>query len=722
MGDRKKIYFRLVSWFLILMIFALVELFLRLFSYGNDMHLFVTPNSEAKENYLKVNPYVGEKYFARFEATTGTNDIFHKQKPQNGFRIFLLGSSTLYGYPYDTNLMASRILHKRLQDAYPSKHIEVVNTSITAINSITLKDFMNQVLNYEPDAVLIYAGHNEYYGAFGVGSNETMSKSPLITSAHLKFMNLRIYQLMRSAIGGVSKSQAKESGDSEAKGTLMKKIVKDENIAYQGDKYLVGLEQFKSNLSHMIKKAGHQKVPVFISDLVSNIKDLPPFGDMETEGLSARKTYQQALVALENGDTLGAKSLFYRAKDLDPIRFRASEEINNYIYLLVEESNNTLIPAKEWFSHESEGGLIGNNLLTEHVHPNIEGQFVLADAFYSSLVSSGIIEAEPDPNTTRGKEYYRNNWGYTALDSLIGVYKIEHLKAYWPFSSLDAGISFRDTFQTHGLVDSLAFSLLTNPDASIRSLHSQLAEYFEKNNELELALKEYEALICTDPYYSGYYNMAANCLLKLNDLYAAEKYLRVSVQYGENLFAYSLLGELETIKQNYQGARMLYKDALKLGDRNKPQDEKEKALFLAVERKISELETLSARPLNSRDFSYVKYVPRDIESIYARGLLLSNTDPDSAMYYLRKCLEINDCPLVNFRMGDILYQKQDLGGLPFYDKAYEAFAKHPDFLMRYCAINIYSQNLTKAKKIYLELSEIMPNHPNLPNLREALGL
>ena len=35
------------------------------------MHLFVKHETEAMEKYMKVNPYVGEKYFTRFEATTG---------------------------------------------------------------------------------------------------------------------------------------------------------------------------------------------------------------------------------------------------------------------------------------------------------------------------------------------------------------------------------------------------------------------------------------------------------------------------------------------------------------------------------------------------------------------------------------------------------------------------------------------------------------------------
>ncbi len=74
------------------------------------------------------------------------------------------------------------------------------------------------------------------------------------------------------------------------------------------------------------------------------------------------------------------------------------------------------------------------NLLTEHVHPNIEGQFLLADAFYKAIVESALIKAGPDPYTTRTKEYYRRNWGYTSLDSLVGAYKIQQLKSHWPFA------------------------------------------------------------------------------------------------------------------------------------------------------------------------------------------------------------------------------------------------------------------------------------------------
>ncbi|MDX1701549.1 MAG: SGNH/GDSL hydrolase family protein, partial [Melioribacteraceae bacterium] len=265
-----------------------MEGLLRVFSYGHNVDLIVSHPSDQYEEYYMLNPYVGVKYFNKFEPTSSTNDIFLKSKPENGFRIFIMGSSTTFGFPYDRNLMASRILHKRLSDSYPDKLVEVINTSITAINSVTLKDYIGQILDYEPDAIILYAGHNEFYGAFGVASNERMSENSLLQNLHFKFINLRIYQLLRSTISWLSAQLASESASASSKGTLMKRIVQDENITYKGEKYIKGIEQYRSNLSYIINECKGENVPLLISDLVSNIRDLPPFGDSEKEKLSAK--------------------------------------------------------------------------------------------------------------------------------------------------------------------------------------------------------------------------------------------------------------------------------------------------------------------------------------------------------------------------------------------------------------------------------------------------
>ena len=48
---------------------------------------------------------------------------------------------------------------------------------MAAVNSYVLLDFVDEILDVDPDAVLIYAGHNEYLGVFGVASGLTATRS-----------------------------------------------------------------------------------------------------------------------------------------------------------------------------------------------------------------------------------------------------------------------------------------------------------------------------------------------------------------------------------------------------------------------------------------------------------------------------------------------------------------------------------------------------------------
>jgi len=214
--------------------------------------------------------------------------------------------------------------------------------------------------------------------------------------------------------------------------------------------------------------------------------------------------------------------------------------------------------------------------------------------------------------------------------------------------------------------------------------------------------------------------MAGTCLLKLNDLAASESYLRESMKHGQDLFAYSLLGEIESIKYNFRDAADLFSVSLELAESDQFQNEEGRALGQDLSRKLSSAETRSMNPAPSVYSEYPKYIPLNIEHLYNRALALSDTDSDSALYYFTSCLEINDCPLVNFRIGNILYQRRDMTVMHFYDKAYVGFARDPDFMIRYCVSCLYNQEVDKAKEIYRFLALIAPLHPELPNLKKAL--
>jgi hypothetical protein len=75
----------------------------------------------------------------------------------------------------------SRFLDQRLSILYPKKKFEIVNLGIAAINSYAIMDILEDVIDQKPDLVLIYTGHNEYYGALGAASVTSIASSPAMS-------------------------------------------------------------------------------------------------------------------------------------------------------------------------------------------------------------------------------------------------------------------------------------------------------------------------------------------------------------------------------------------------------------------------------------------------------------------------------------------------------------------------------------------------------------
>ena len=142
-----------------------------------DLALFSDPGIGNNEYYIP-NPNFAARYF--FYTKTVPNpsiDVFKQVKTPDTYRVFAMGGSSAAGYPYGFNGTYSRVVKDILQDRMPDKQVEVVNVGISAISSYTLYDQVAEILQQEPDAILIYAGHNEFYGALGVGSNENLGAS-----------------------------------------------------------------------------------------------------------------------------------------------------------------------------------------------------------------------------------------------------------------------------------------------------------------------------------------------------------------------------------------------------------------------------------------------------------------------------------------------------------------------------------------------------------------
>jgi len=737
LSRRKRILFKSIMLFVIpLLIVFLLEMFLRIFNYGEAYRLFVDFPGKEIQKHKVINPLIGKKYFQKLEHTRPCHDMFLKEKPENGFRIFVMGSSTVLGFPYDENLMFTRILQQRLQDCYPEKQVEVINTAFTAINSFTLLDFVDDVLEEEPDAILIYAGQNEFYGALGLGSVERSFQSRPLTLLHLDLLSFRFYQLLQNIIHGTAERIAGDNNRVDVYGTLMKVIAKNRDITYKGEIYNKTVRRYEKNMDRIMEKAGRRDVPVFISELVSNAKDIKPFCAAKTPGYpSAEEQYEEAIQNEKEGDFEKAKSNYYLAKDLDCIRFRASEEINEVIRTLAEKHKAVLVPMQtKFFEQASPHHLIGNNLMTEHVHPNIDGYFMMADAFFYVLAESKLPGEKLDIVYYRNSAYYQKNWGFTELDSMLGVHRVNSLKYYWPYQPYDAPfVDYREIYKPVSMIDSLAMSIIKSTDFKTNEAHLVLARVYQKEKNFYKAFREYQAAIECNPYQVKDYLEAADCLIKTDDLPLALHYIQKSFELQESFYGYVRQGEILIIKGDYEDAVESFSNASKLDEKHENTalilEKLYEANFYKGDVKAAE-EALNKLKKINPDFipripeqrmDYVYHVPVQVRDLINEGIRSFNAGhDDAALEMLLKSMEIKETSLSNRITGDILMRKNDKNTLVYFLRAYPDYKKDINFLSDLGTLYLKYGVTEKAREVLNEMKRLDPGNEKIEQLKEKI--
>lgn len=529
---------KIVTLLLPFLLLGLIEAALILFDYGHNLDLFVEKTIENKE-YKQASRYVALRFFPNAKAVPSPSyDIFLKDKPENGFRIFVLGGSSAAGYPYGENVMFSRILHGWLDAAFTDKTIEVVNLAMPAVNSYSMLDFVDEILENEADLVLIYAGHNEYYGALGIGSSVTLGKYPSLVNFILKLQKLKTVQWLTAIIGSVSGSF--DDRESSGNATLMERMVEEQTIPYNSELYYAGLNQFESNLREIIRRFKENNINVVVSELVSNIRDQKPFISLPGK-YDADKKYQQALQHYKTGNIDSARSQFYQAKDYDALRFRAPEAFNTIIHQLAREYDFAVVNLKQYYESVSRRNIIGDELMLEHLHPNIDGYALMAKAFYDVIESHAFINRKQKNIHT---EPDTKNLGITALDSTYAALRIHILKGGWPFKPKSMPNTAFNDFEQKNRVDSVAVKVWTDANYTLERGHVELAEYYEKNKRPDLALHEYHALTRLTPYNLSPYQKAAMILINHNMYAQAVPYLLRSLKISENFYANKWLGQI----------------------------------------------------------------------------------------------------------------------------------------------------------------------------------
>lgn len=540
------------------------------------------------ENYYSVNQSVGKLYFSGSTfAAFGTQDGFRKKKPENGLRIFVLGGSTTAGYPTLYSGSFPAMLRSRLQVQYPDRTVEVINLGMTAVNTFTVRDFALEAMNYDPDALVIYAGHNEFYGALGTGSSQRpfwgMNRGLTLFYLHLK--KLRLYRLWSTLL---NQWQSKSASRAPSQ-TLMAKMAQEQTIALDSPLYDKTVAIFRQNLDDILRRAEKDSLPVFIGTLVSNLKDQPPFISIPPEGESETVILQHIRTRL-NGQTLETRSAvldsfkrrypgfarvyylsgrikhalgdypsagadFKRAKDLDGLRFRAPSDFNTVIQDLGASRRNTIVvPVDSFFSAASPHGLVGNNLIWEHLHPNLDGYFLMAKSFASSI--NAVI---PPENAPCNEDSLYGTIAVSTLDSAMARYRLEILMAGWPFHPESQFKSVRDlapeTFE-----DSLAVAVLTK-QLNYEKAHVIAALRYTKTGRWRRAVKEYRVLAETFPHNESPWLALGRIYIQHRRFEEALPVLKTALSLTDDGFTAKWVGTILLQKGKSRQALAYLKDA-----------------------------------------------------------------------------------------------------------------------------------------------------------------
>ena len=615
-NSSRREFFLIVTLLVPVAFFVLVELVLRASHYGPNLDLF----AEVQFNgvpYETMNSGVSRRYFFRTDFQPGSSpDIFLREKNSKTIRIFCLGASTTVGFPYWYNAAFPTFLRQRLARMFPDRNVEVVNLGITATNSFTVLDMARSIVHEHPDAIVVYDGHNEFYGALGVASRESMGQMRWVAACYLSMLRSKTFLLLRDAISfAVSLFESKDEETDRT--TMMERIAGRQLVPYTSSIYRTGIATFRANLEELEKLCADDRVPLLLCTQPSNLRDLPPFVSVHPPSVppslcatsdsalhageealqkgrfvEARRALSLALSAdssfalthfrLGNvSDSLGeypAAGLEYRmARDLDAARFRASEDVNR----LIRESGHGALPVdiESTFAAASPHHLIGANLIMEHLHPSSYGHYLISNAIFDAMKSRGVL-CSPEEWTRRDSVAVTRYWEdrvMTPLDEKIAGRKTEILRSGWPFRAIQATVSSVTSQDTLGQIA----ELVTRGIWTWRRAHEAALAFASSRGDGPSTDAEYRTILsqyALDPLVHARYGAFLGSIARPAE---ARKELTRSLELGQTAIAYLALGDLDLSEGNAMSAIGSYRKSLPLEQSHDEQSRIHVSLALA---------------------------------------------------------------------------------------------------------------------------------------------
>jgi tetratricopeptide (TPR) repeat protein len=611
--------------------FGLIELGLCLVGYGYPTtFLRAQERPEGGTTYVE-NPEFGRRFFPPQLVRSPLTLSVPAAKPPGTYRLFILGESAALGIP-NPSTSFGRILEKMLRDRYPGRRFEVINTSITSINSNVILPIARECAEHQPDLFIVFMGNNEVVGPFGAaGVLGPFSPNRFLIRANLLAKETRTGQWLDALIHRLGSAR-----DAPRFWRGMEMFLKS-RLRPDDPRLRAIYAHFEDNLREICAAGVNAGAKVIVCTVPVNLKDSAPFASLHTPNLSpealsqweriygegirlesagrfaeAESRYDEAariddqfadlpyrqgrcLAALERAEEASRK--FTLARDLDALRFRTDSTLNETIRRVVRAQplGVSLVDAERDFARESPSGIPGEDLFYEHVHMNFHGNYLIARGLFREIAAIRPDPARPQGASTPDplpEPECAARLAYTARERWADAAKVGEMLQNPPFTNqLDADSrsarweGYRQTLKAQlgpeALPEALAVArkaLDASPDDWMIRLH--LANLLAESDALGEAAGQYEALVNQLPHLSLAQYKLGTVYLRIQNYEQANSCFRAALRIAPDFAgAHYGLAEVLAAQGRVKEAIAVYDDRVK-SDPDRVEALRQKAVFL----------------------------------------------------------------------------------------------------------------------------------------------
>ncbi len=403
-----------------------------------------------------INPAYARRFFAGVAGDVPLRGIrmtprpYIEPAPETALRVLFAGGSTVQGYPHPKRLSAVSYLQEMLRDLHPERQIEVINAGITAASSFAVaRTVEDGVSALSVDLVVVYTGHNEFYGVYGAASLDQGGGSLWSKRVHYALMHLRLTRLVSGVLTAV------RGGGSEP-AALVEVMGRAGAVGAHDPARQRAAANLEGNLRDLADFCRRRGVPLVLCTLASNergfapargepplenpdrtrYQDLLEAGSRQHSAAAALEALQQARLLWDDdaylhflrghhleslGDGVAARTAYQQARDLDPRPWRAVADLNGVVRRVAGETGAMLARVDESFGTHSPTAGVGWELMADHVHPTTAGQLLLARAVISAMAQASEPWGTAPVGQLRTDGQYRRHLGDLPAERLAVV-------------------------------------------------------------------------------------------------------------------------------------------------------------------------------------------------------------------------------------------------------------------------------------------------------------